>query len=199
MNFEKEIGNIYRLKVPFESVYTSVFLIKNKAGNILIDCATYDSDIDGYILPALTKLGLSLADISHLVVTHLHSDHAGGEKRIRQLHPTIKIVRSVDEKLFDGLSVYELKGHTLDLIGVLDEDTGTLITADGLQGKGIGKYRCSLESKEEYLKTLEKIQADKRIESVLFSHDYEPWYVNGVFGRERVEKIIKDCKKVLGE
>ena len=39
MSFYREIGEIYRLKVPFDGeVYTSVFLIKNAEGNVLIDC-----------------------------------------------------------------------------------------------------------------------------------------------------------------
>ena len=40
MSFEKEIGQIYRLKVPFEDLYTSVFLIQTEGANILVDCAT---------------------------------------------------------------------------------------------------------------------------------------------------------------
>jgi len=61
--FEKEIGGIYRLKVPFESVYTSVFLIKAEFGNVLVDCATYDSDVDEYIVPALLEMGIKLENV----------------------------------------------------------------------------------------------------------------------------------------
>ena len=51
--FEREIGEIYRLKVPFDGeVYTSVFLIKGTK-NVLIDCATTDYDVENYIVPAL--------------------------------------------------------------------------------------------------------------------------------------------------
>ena len=192
--FQKEIGGIYRLKVPFENIYTSVFLIKTERGNILIDCATYDSDVDEWIVPALKEEGLTLAEIKTLFLTHSHGDHAGGKERIVALQPSIQIVASDQEKLIDGYTVYPLKGHTLDCIGVFDEDTGTLIAGDGLQGAGIEKYRCSLESKEEYVKTLEKIGRDKRIENILFAHEYEPWYQSGVFGRKEVEKALETCK-----
>jgi glyoxylase-like metal-dependent hydrolase (beta-lactamase superfamily II) len=193
MSFEKVIGDIYRLKVPFDTLYTSVFLIKTKQGNALIDCATYTSDVDEYILPSLLDLGVKLTDISYLVLTHNHGDHAGGKERILKLNPKMKIISGVVEKFLNDLTTYELKGHTLDCIGVLDERTGTLISGDGLQGAGVGKYRCLLTSKDEYVKTIEKIKQDNRIENILFSHAYEPWNKDGVFGREEVEKALKDC------
>ena len=193
MSFEKVIGDIYRLKVPFDSLYTSVFLIKKRKGNVLIDCATYASDVDEYIVPSLWNLSLRLEDIQYLILTHKHGDHAGGKERISKLHPEIKIISGVVEKFLNDLTIYELKGHTLDCIGVLDERTKTLISGDGLQGAGVGKYRCLLANKDEYIKTIEKIRQDERIENILFSHAYEPWNKDGVFGREKVEKVLKDC------
>ena len=93
MIFEREIGNIYRLKVLFESIYTSVFLIKTQTGNALIDCATYASDVDEYIVPALEKMGLCLGDIKYLILSHSHEDHAGGKERILQLAPNIELCK----------------------------------------------------------------------------------------------------------
>lgn len=194
MNFEKEIGDIYRLKVPFDGdVYTSLFLIRTKQGNVLVDCATYASDVDEYILPALRMLKLKLEDIRYLVLTHKHSDHAGGAERLSGFAPTLEVVSDVREIFLNGLTVYELKGHTLDCIGILDKRSDTLIAGDGLQGYGVGKYRCSLESKEEYIKTIDKIKKDRRIKNILFSHAYEPWYKYGAFGREEVENCLQDC------
>lgn len=193
MSFIEEVKGIYRLKVPFEDLYTSVFLIRIEQGCLLVDSATYASDVDEYILPALKEMGLSITDIHYLVLTHKHGDHAGGKNRILELAPSIKIVQEIPLIALKGITVYELKGHTLDCIGVLDERTGTLISGDGLQGYGVGKYRCLLESKEEYIKTIEKIRQDKRIENILFSHAYEPWYKDGAFGREEIKKCLEDC------
>lgn len=193
--FLKEVADIYRLKVPFEDLYTSVFLIKTEQGNALVDCATYDSDIDEYILPALKAIGLCLTDITYLILTHNHDDHAGGKKRILELAPSIEIIQSAGVIFSNTIIAYEMKGHTLDCIGVFDKVTGTLISGDGLQGAGVGKYRCSLASKEEYLKTIEKIERDKNIKNILFSHAYEPWYNDCAFGREEIEKRLRDCKK----
>lgn len=47
--FIKEIGSIYRLKVPFENLYTSVFLVQTDGKYTLVDCATTAQDVDEYI------------------------------------------------------------------------------------------------------------------------------------------------------
>ena len=191
--FQKEIGEVYRLKVPFEDLYTSVFLIRTEQGDALIDCATYASDIDEYIVPALNRLGLCLTDITYLILTHNHSDHIGGKERLLELAPKLEIVQNKRNDLLNGIAVCALKGHTIDCVGVFDQHSRTLISGDGLQGAGVGKYRCSLVSKEEYLKTIKKIKEDNQIKNILFSHAYEPWYKDGIFGREEVEKCLQDC------
>ena len=172
--FYRETNDIYRLEVPFYSVYTSVFLIKTSEGYILVDCATTDEDVDERIIPALEKQGVPLSEVKKIVITHDHSDHAGGLSQIQTRIPHIEVVRDLRE-LSDGVCTYQLTGHTKDFIGVLDERSSTLISGDGLQGAGIKQYRTSLADKDGYVQTLERIRADERIENVLFSHAYEPW------------------------
>ncbi len=193
MRFQQETKGIYRLKIPFEDLYTSVFLIQTRQCNVLVDCGTCANDVDKHIIPAIESLGLNLKDINYLVLTHSHSDHTGGLSRILELNAMMQVVNSIMSICVDGITIYEMKGHTLDCIGVLDERSGSLISGDGLQGHGIGKYRCSLENKNEYIKTIEKIRKDERIKNILFSHDYEPWYKDGVFGRVEVESCLNDC------
>ena len=193
MSFYKESCDIFRLKVPFEDLYTSVFLIRTKKVNILVDCATTDSDVDEYIVPALNELGLDLDDIKYLVLTHLHGDHAGGKSRILSLSPNIQVVQSSMNLEIDDIILIEMKGHTLDSIGVFDKRSSTLISGDGLQGAGVKKYRCLLEDKKEYFNTIENTRKDKRIKNILFSHAYEPWNADCVFGRSNVEKVLTDC------
>ena len=194
--FYKETDKIFRLRVPFENLYTSVFLIDAANTKILVDTATYPSDVDSYILPALKKMGYTLPDISALVLTHKHSDHSGGLSRILSLAPGLEVVRDIRE-LSNELCSYPMAGHTKDSIGVLDTRTGTLISGDGLQGAGIGKYRCSVADKVEYLKTIERIKKDERIENILFSHAYEPWYKDSIFGREKVLDILSKCTEYV--
>lgn len=194
--FIKETGRIYRLKIPFESVYTSVFLVKTENGAILVDCATTEDDVKDYIVPALKKLGYEITDINAIVITHSHSDHAGGLDTILALAPDIRVISEVCE-LGNGICTYPLAGHTEDFIGVFDEKDGTLITGDGLQGAGVDKYRISLDVPDEYLKTLERIQADNRIKNLLFSHEYEPWYKSSIIGRDNVLICLTECKKYI--
>ena len=194
--FYKETDKIFRLRVPFENLYTSVFLIDADNAKILVDTATYSDDVDCYILPALKKMGYTLSDISALVLTHKHADHSGGLSRILSLAPGLEVVRDIRE-LSDELCSYPIAGHTKDSIGVLDTRTGTLISGDGLQGAGIGKYRCSVADKVEYLKTIERIKKDERIENILFSHAYEPWYKDSIFGREKVLDILSKCTEYV--
>ena len=191
--FIKEREGIFRLKLPFKTVYTSVFLIIDGETKMLMDSASYPSDVDGYIVPALIKLGYELSDIKYLVLSHNHSDHRGGLERLCELNPSLEVVREV-RAITDSVSTYSLAGHTLDSIGILDERTHTLISADGLQGDGVDKFRCSLESEAEYLKTIEKIRQDKRIECVLFSHAYEPWFKDSVLSRAELEECLTYMK-----
>lgn len=193
--FLQETNGIYRLKVPFDDLYTSVFLIRTEAGYTLVDCATTDNDVDDKIEPALKKFLLDFSDIDCVIVTHGHGDHAGGLNRILQKNPQIRVVKTTES--VSGLEIYPMRGHTADFIGVFVPKSKTLISGDGLQCAGIGKYRCSLEDKKAYLETIEKIERDERIENLLFSHAYEPWYKDGVFGREGVEVILQDCKKYV--
>ena len=200
MIFNKEVGDIYRLKVPFDGdVYTSVFLIKSPSGNLLVDCATTDNDVENFIVPALKNIGVGLDDIDYLILTHQHKDHSGGKRKLLEYCPKARVVTKESCVNIDGLSLLELDGHTLDCIGVFEEKTGTLITGDALQGAGVGKYRCSLKDKEEYVRTIERIRKDNRINNLLFSHAYEPWGKDGIFGRKEVEKCLQECLFIVSK
>ena len=186
MEFKKINNRIFQLKVPFEDIYTSVFLLKVNGVNALIDCATYDSDVDGYIIPSLKNVGLNLKDIKYLILTHDHLDHSGGKQRLLKLNPNLEVITAEQNINLKGIEIYHLKGHTLDCIGVFDEESKTLISGDGLQGCCVGKYSCTFDSKEEYLKTISKIENDKRIKNLILSHAYEPWNKDAIYGRKEV-------------
>lgn len=194
--FLKETEYIYRLKIPFETVYTSVFLIKSTSGVFLVDCATTEVDVDDVILPALSALGYTPSDVKAVIVTHKHSDHAGGLPRLLSHMPEIEVVTDI-RPLCDGVSTYALPGHTSDFVGVLDTRTNTLISGDGLQGAGVDKFRCSLDNAKAYEETLLKIEKNEKIENILFSHAYEPWNKDTLFGRESVLECLKICKKYV--
>ena len=196
--FCKETDGIYRLRVPFEAIYTSVFLIQGLSEVILVDCATTGNDVDLHLVPALQAMGYSLSDIQALVLTHRHDDHAGGSARVLQLAPHIEVVRDV-RMLDEGIFTYPMAGHTEDCIGVLDTRSHTLISGDGLQGAGVDKYRCYLKQPAAYLQTIRSIQTDERVETILFSHAYEPWNKDAVRGRAAVMACLSECKTYVTE
>lgn len=197
-HFYEEVRGIYRLEVPFEAIYTSVFLIQAKSGLILVDCATTDRDVDEVIVPALWAMGYAPTDIRAIVLTHAHGDHAGGLARFLSLAPTVEVITDV-RALDREIETYPMAGHTEDSIGVLDHRTHTLLSGDGLQGAGVDRYRCAVKDKKAYLETLNRIRNDERIENVLFSHAYEPWDCNRVHGRANVCDCLMKCKEYVKE
>ena len=194
--FIKISDGIHRLKIPFDTVYTSVFLIESGHALALVDCATTDDDVDGHIVPSLAELGYSLSDVKFLVLTHKHGDHAGGKARVLHHAPKIETVTE-ERELFPGISTFAIPGHTKDFIGVLDERSGTLISGDGLQGAGVDKYRTSVIAKDEYFRSLEKIKCDARVKNLLFSHAYEPWYKDSISGRDAVLECLGVCARYV--
>lgn len=196
LGFEKVLGKIYRLKIPFTSVYTSVFLIEAPSRLILVDCASAKEDVDQYIVPALSAMGYRPKDVDFLVLTHSHGDHAGGLSRVQELAPHLTVVRKI-RPLAEGICTYPMPGHTKDCIGVLDENSHSLICGDGLQGAGVDRYRCSLSDPEAYRQTLRAIGQDQRIENLLFSHAYEPWYQDVITERENLCACLRTCEEYL--
>lgn len=190
--FKQEVNGVYHLKIPFENIFTSAFLVELAGEKILLDCGTEFSDVDDFVIPALKKTGLELSDIRYLLLTHKHADHCGGLGRVLELNPDIKIIDSVC-KISEGVEVYALPGHTRDCIGLLHIPSGTLITGDGLQGSSVGNYKCFLECPNEYKNTLKKLQNDKRINNILLSHAYNPWKTHCFLGRQSVDGLLADC------
>ena len=195
-SFERIIGDIYRLKIPFDNIYTSVFLIENGKESMIVDSGASARDVDEYLIPALSELGISLDGISTLVLTHAHRDHAGGLARILEYNSNAEVITE-PTRISDAISTYPLSGHCEDSLGVFDRRTRTLISGDGIQGAGVGKYRTIIQSVTAYLETLNRIKNDTGVENILFSHAYEPWYRDSVFGRTAVLECIDECHKYV--
>ena len=196
--FQEEMPGIYRLKVPFQRIYTSVFLVVSGSRAVLVDCATTAQAVEEYILPALEALGYEASALAAIVLTHRHEDHAGGLERLLSAAPGLEVVEDL-RTLFDGIETYPMAGHTAGCIGVMDTRSHTLISGDGLQGAGVDQYRCSLRDPAAYRETLRRVQEDERIWHILFSHAYEPWNEDRVMGRESVRACVKQCEEYIKE
>lgn len=73
--FEKIFDGLYLLKTPFSSVWTGIVLATGEK-NFLIDSGAEEPE--GYLLPALQKLGMKIEDIDYVMNTHCHGDHIAG-------------------------------------------------------------------------------------------------------------------------
>ena len=99
--FEEIQPAILLLKVPFSGLWTGVVLVRGNE-NCLIDSGATETDVDAYILPALSELGMTLSDIHWLLNTHSHGDHIGGHARICALaNPKVASHRSSAPKVAD--------------------------------------------------------------------------------------------------
>lgn len=210
MGFVQEAAGLYRLRVPFENLTTSVFLLLTQEGPVLYDCATTAGDVENVVLPALSQLQISPEQLRAIVLSHAHADHSGGLTALLQHAPQIQVVACAakayettvyipadGEVLFGCMQALYLPGHTADCLGLYDLRTDTLLTADALQLQGIGRYGCSAAEPDAYVQTIEKI---RRLApgSILTSHAYVPCGEKAE-GAEEVACYLNTCRGALQE
>ncbi|MBE6610921.1 MAG: MBL fold metallo-hydrolase [Ruminococcaceae bacterium] len=198
--FESLTDHIFRLRVPFMSVYTTVFLIRTPAGDAIVDAATTDSDVEAYILPALDEAGVT--NVRCLIASHNHSDHAGGIPRLAKAFPDADLIAlavgrrpSDGELLLDHLEIVHLPGHCADALGVFDRRSDALISCDCLQLYGLGCFGTGVSLPERYLESLDKL-ASRRIAHIFAAHDYHPLGFRAD-GDEEVARYLAVCREAL--
>ena len=198
--------HIFRLLIPFETVMTSVFIVKTEEGTAILDTATTQEDVESHILPALRSLALTPALI---VASHFHSDHMGGLPFLSERFPHAKIAafdtahtEAIPQArripLCDGclllgcLRILHIPGHSPDALAVFDERTKTLLTFDGTQGFGVGRFGSGIGDVSQYLKSLSRLETlgAKRIEA---AHDFIPQGYSAV-GIDGVQQYLHVCR-----
>lgn len=202
---ERLIDNIYRICVPFDNIYTSVFVIKCGEKNIVFDCATTEDDVKDYIYPELKNADI-VPDL--IVISHSHSDHSGGLKTLCAYYPNAEVAMFSEqlkaetpnsrllkdgEELYGVLKFLNLKGHSEDSLAVLDKRSNTVLTFDCVQLEGVGCYRSGIGNAEEYEKSLERIK-NTGVENLIASHEYDP-LGSTAYGRNAVEEYLDYYKK----
>ena len=86
---------IYQIKVPIPNNplgYLNCYIIKGTQGWLMIDTGWNAAHSLTSLQKGLQELGLTLDDISTIVITHVHPDHFGLAGKIRQLNPAIKML-----------------------------------------------------------------------------------------------------------
>lgn len=206
LEFEKVIGDIYRLKVPFEDIYTAVFLIRTEYGDILLDCATTSADVKEIIIPALEKMNV---EPRYVVCSHSHGDHMGGLPYILERyknaeavfrhaesarkHPEYRVCLPEDGDILSGcIKVVCLPGHSADSIGLLDTRVGVLLSCDCVQLCGVSRYGTGISDARAYFDSLDRILGSN-IVGMIASHEYYP-LGSTAMGREALEKYISDSR-----
>lgn len=207
MKFEKVSENIYKMNIPFEDGFTSVFVLEENGKYLLMDAAATDDDSKNYIIPALKEYGFLP---EYIICSHLHPDHFGGIGLLADTFTDAKISvyeqnytlgkrkihrLSDSEILLTRYKILCLKGHTEDSIGILDLKTNVLITADALQLYGSGRYGTGLAVPGEYIKTLEKVKS-LSLNGLIASHEYEPLGSTAI-GTDEINKYVDTCREAL--
>ena len=206
---EKIDEGLFRLLVPFEEITTTVYFAVTKQGAAIIDAATYSSDVDDYILPALQALKIKENEVRCLLLTHGHSDHAGGAKRLVERLPHLSVyaahladlpnfTKIVDgERILDCLQAVVLPGHTENSTAFFDLRSNTLLSGDCLQLKGVGKYVHGVSDPERYKASVERLKT-MPISRIVAAHEYEP-LGSIAEGKEEVEQYLNACLDALKE
>lgn len=203
MKTEKIDIGLYRVRIPFEDLTTTVYFYVCEQGVAIIDSATYSSDVDNYIIPALGEIGVKREDVKYLLLTHDHGDHMGGLKRLSEIFTDAVCgvsfgldlpnrIDLVDENIVLGslMSVY-LPGHTNHSFGFYDIKTETLLSGDCLQLSGVGKYRDGIWDKNLYINSVNKLK-NMEIERIVASHEYDP-LGSIAEGKMQVIRYLDEC------
>lgn len=207
--------NIVRLIIPYKDIFTTVYAIKTDGGYLLFDMASYDEDIETYVLPFLNELNITQEDIKYVFISHDHIDHSGGLKAfIKKFPKTCIVSRSPalierfsgyntllpqeNTVILNHLKIVTIIGHTADSSAILDMRTNTLISGDGLQLHGIfgsGKWGSNIYFPDTHIHEVNKLM-QMEIEHILTAHDYHP-YGNSYVGKENVQNALNACIEPL--
>jgi glyoxylase-like metal-dependent hydrolase (beta-lactamase superfamily II) len=207
MEYTRLENDIYRLVIPYKDIFTTVYLVKYEGGALLFDAATYDSDVDDYILPFLTALGGGDKELTYIFISHNHRDHSGGISRLLHYFPGVEVITcspDLEEKLFgfnvtvpeNGAElaggifrVVRIPGHSADSAAILNTCTGVMITGDSLQLYGIfgsQDWGSNIALPAEHIAAVNELRS-LDVQRIYTAHDFHP-YGFSYIGREAVLK-----------
>lgn len=96
------VPGIYLLKVPMDDFppgYINAYLVKGEKGCLLIDTGWDTKNALSAFKKQLSELGVSVKDISRIVLTHSHTDHAGMAGRLRRLSKATIYMHELEQEV----------------------------------------------------------------------------------------------------
>jgi glyoxylase-like metal-dependent hydrolase (beta-lactamase superfamily II) len=82
------IPGIYRLQIPIPTItprHVNIYLVEGSTGYLLIDTGWDNDDTFNAVKIQIADTGVSLKEISRILITHIHPDHYGLAGRLRSL------------------------------------------------------------------------------------------------------------------
>lgn len=197
---EKIKEGIYRIKIPFETIYTSSFVLIEGGDAVVLDFGSNDNDCETYIIPELDALGVN---VRYLAVSHAHGDHCGGIGAMMKKYPSAEVLQmgrqwcdipATDREVVLGrFKLVALKGHSDDGMAILDTKTNSLVSGDALQVWGVDRWKTYFTDYDLYIETLEKVR-ELDVDTIIAAHEYEPCgYI--AEGKEQVAVYLDECRK----
>ncbi|MFX0178178.1 MAG: MBL fold metallo-hydrolase [Candidatus Hodarchaeota archaeon] len=89
-----KINGVYQIKipVPFPVKYVCLYLFELNGKNILIDSGLNMGNWKKKFFSALEELNISIQNINYCIITHIHTDHMGLVKILKQKNSGLKIL-----------------------------------------------------------------------------------------------------------
>jgi glyoxylase-like metal-dependent hydrolase (beta-lactamase superfamily II) len=98
-------AGIFRMQIPLKNNplgYINSYLLTSSEGCILIDSGWNSKDAFETLKKGIADAGVSLGDIKHLIVTHIHPDHYGLVGRLQNLTNADLILHDIERQLLDS-------------------------------------------------------------------------------------------------
>ncbi len=136
--------NVFRFKIPLPDNplgFVNVHLIKTDQGSILIDAGWNTDAAYQALLEQMDAIGTSVDDLRYIVLTHIHPDHFGLARRLKESCQAQVIMHMadnmmIDEDYVDYRKVLSEMDHWLAIHGVPDQLRMPMNNAS----RGIGSF-----------------------------------------------------------
>jgi len=123
------IAGIHQIKLPLKDNplgYVNTYLLRGTDGWTLIDAGWNDAESFEALNAQLADLGLTIGDISRIIVTHIHPDHFGMAGRIKEISGAELALHEIEKSFIDtshewGGSLVEKINQWLRINGVPED------------------------------------------------------------------------------